>query len=351
MIETQLMHDDWADPKRGAVKLADYAEQWVTQRPGLRPSTTQLYRRLLKNYVAPHLGEMPLNKITTAVVREWRATLLSTGLSQTMTAKAYRLLRAVLMTAAVEDRLITRNPCQLRGADKEHSEERPVLSVAQVLALAELMPYRKYRALILITAFCSLRWGEATALRRCDVAPDGSWVRISSQFIDLVGRGLVRTPPKSRAGARTVTVPAAIRPDVIAHLRDFVAPASDALVFTMLRGGPMRRGNFNPLVKWAKVVAGIGAPSLRFHDLRHTGNTLAAPGASLRDLMTRMGHDSPRAAMIYQHATTVEDRAIADRLSGLVDAHRGESDTDETESLGNDDEDDDGLAGVLVPVS
>ncbi|HXT43054.1 MAG TPA: hypothetical protein VN748_02925 [Pseudonocardiaceae bacterium] len=55
--------------------------------------------------------------------------------------------------------------------------------------------------------------------------------------------------------------------------------------------------------------------------------------------------------MIDQHATTVEDRAIADRLSGLVDAHRGEFDTDETESLGHDDEDDDGLAGVLVPVS
>jgi integrase len=113
----------------------------------------------------------------------------------------------------------------------------------------------------------------------------------------------------------------------------------------------MRRGNFNPLVKWAKVVAGIGVPSLRFHDLRHTGNTLAAPGASLRDLMTRMGHDSPRAAMIYRHPTTVEDRAIVDRLSGLVDTNRGEFDTDETESLSNDDEDDDGLAGVLVPVS
>ncbi len=87
----------------------------------------------------------------------------------------------------------------------------------------------------------------------------------------------------------------AIRLDVIAHLRNFVGPVSDALVFTMLRGGPMRRGNFNPLVKWSKVVAGIGAPNLRFHELRHTGNILAAPGAGLRDLMTRMGHDSPRA--------------------------------------------------------
>jgi integrase len=242
MIETQLVQDDWTDPKRGTVKLVGYAERWITERPGLRPSTAQLYRRLLANYVVPHLAEMPLNKITTALVRGWRATLIAGGLSQTMAAKAYRLLRAILMTAAVEDRLIARNPCQIRGADKEQSEERPVLTVTQVLALAELMPYRKYRALILVTAFCSLRWGEVTALRRCDVAPDGSWVRVSSQFVDLVGRGLVRTPPKSRAGARTVTVPAAIRPDVVAHLRDFVPPASDALVFTMLRGGAMRRG-------------------------------------------------------------------------------------------------------------
>ena len=115
----------------------------------------------------------------------------------------------------------------------------------------------------------------------------------------------------------------------------------------------MRRGNFNPLVKWGKAAAGIGVPGLRFHDLRHTGNTLAAPGTSLRDLMTRMGHDSPRAAMIYQHATTVEDRAIADRLSGLVDAHRAESGETTTRKDDTDSEDDgDGDAsGALAPVS
>jgi integrase len=97
------------------------------------------------------------------------------------------------------------------------------LTVPQVLALAEVMPYRKYRALILITALYSPRWGEVTALRRRDVAPDGSWVHVNSQFIDLVGRGLVRTPPTSRVGARTITVPAAIRPGLVAHLRDVIA--------------------------------------------------------------------------------------------------------------------------------
>jgi hypothetical protein len=64
---------------------------------------------------------------------------------------------------------------------------------------------------------------------------------------------------------------------------------------------------------------------LHFHDLRHTGNTLAAAtGSSLRDLMTRMGHDSPRAAMIYQHATNTADQLIADGLSLLIERHRGD---------------------------
>ncbi|MGI5155875.1 tyrosine-type recombinase/integrase [Microbispora sp. CA-102843] len=57
----------------------------------------------------------------------------------------------------------------------------------------------------------------------------------------------------------------------------------------------------------------VGVPGLHFHDLRHTGNTIAASaGASLRDLMARMGHDSVRAAMIYQHRTAEADKGIAD---------------------------------------
>ncbi len=64
---------------------------------------------------------------------------------------------------------------------------------------------------------------------------------------------------------------------------------------------------------WVENVAAIGAPGLHFHDLRHTGNTFAAmSGAFLRDLMTRMGHASMRAALIYQHKTQGADRKIAD---------------------------------------
>ena len=83
-----------------------------------------------------------------------------------MAAKAYRLLRAVLNTAVDEDRILARNPCRIRGADQENAAERPVLTVAQVFELADAMPHRRLRVLILVTAFASLRWGEVTALRR-----------------------------------------------------------------------------------------------------------------------------------------------------------------------------------------
>ncbi|MEH0970017.1 tyrosine-type recombinase/integrase [Micromonospora sp. CPCC 205546] len=71
------------------------------------------------------------------------------------------------------------------------------------------------------------------------------------------------------------------------------------------------------------AVGRIGQPHLHFHDLRHTGNTLAArTGASTRDLMGRMGHDSSQAALIYQHATAEADRAIAKALNEAVRADR-----------------------------
>ena len=72
---------------------------------------------------------------------------------------------------------------------------------------------------------------------------------------------------------------------------------------------------------WRKAVASVkGLPEgVRFHDLRHTGNTLAATtGASTRELMARMGHASPRAALIYQHASADRDRAIADALAAQI---------------------------------
>jgi hypothetical protein len=114
-------------------------------------------------------------------------------------------------------------------------------------------------------------------------------------------------------------VPTAIRRDV----RDYVGDLADALIFTGGNGGVLRRSNFQRTCNWTVVAAKAGLPGFHFHDLRHTGNTLASrTGASLADLMARMGHSSTRAALIYQHTAQEQDREIADALSSRITQER-----------------------------
>src|SRR5580700_1788674 len=101
--------------------------------------------------------------VTEARIRRWRKQLLDAGVGSVTVAKEYRLLKAILNTA-VDDGLIRRNPCRIKGAGQEKSPERPVLTIGQVFALADVIDQR-YRVLVLLGTFGSLRWGELAALR------------------------------------------------------------------------------------------------------------------------------------------------------------------------------------------
>ena len=99
----------------------------------------------------------------------------------------------------------------------------------------------------------------------------------------------------------------------------YAEPGPDGRVFVGPKGGTPRRSNFNRI--WKRAVRDAGAnPELHLHDLRHTGGTLAAQtGATLRELMARLGHSTPRAALIYQHATGERDKRIADGLNLMIE--------------------------------
>jgi integrase len=109
----------------------------------------------------------------------------------------------------------------------------------------------------------------------------------------------------------------------------FVQAEPDALVFPAPKGRPLRRSNFNKLTAWPHAVRSVGAEGLHVNDLRHTGNTFAASsGARLRDLMARMGHDSERVALIYQHEARGADQRITDAIDAHVQAERDKTDDD-----------------------
>jgi integrase len=229
-------------------------------------------------------------------------------------AKAYRLLHAVLETAS-DDQLIRRNPCRIDGAGKEESDERQVIPLPVVLAVADAVPAR-YRAFVLLATFSSLRWGELVGLRRENLNLNACVVRVIETTAELDRGGLVPETPKSRAGRRTVRFPTELALELRRHLEQFAAPGERGLVFVGPKGAPLRRSNFRPI--WNAACNQAGVPGLHFHDLRHVGGTMAAAtGASLKELMARLGHSSTRAAMIYQHATQDRDEAIAKALGEL----------------------------------
>jgi integrase len=132
---------------------------------------------------------------------------------------------------------------------------------------------------------------------------------------------LIDGDAKSRAGTRTVAFPADIVPELADHPERFAEAGPNGLVFIGPKGGRLRRSNFRDV--WYRARGAVGLTELHFHDLRHTGNTMAAAqGASLKGLMERMGHSSPRAALIYQHATRERDQKIAAGMGKLFVAAR-----------------------------
>jgi integrase len=104
---------------------------------------------------------------------------------------------------------------------------------------------------------------------------------------------------------------------VAVHLGEHVPPDSEALAFGTSTGNFVARSNFGATFR--RAVKACGLSPVRVHELRHTGATLAAAtGASTAELMHRLGHASPAAALVYQHAVAHRDEEIARALDTLA---------------------------------
>ncbi len=316
-VEADLLRGLWVDPRAGQMTLEQYADEWLAHKTNLRQRTHELYEHQLRAHIYPRLGPIELAKLSPKTVREWHAGLTKgSRLGANTAAKCYRLLRSVLATA-VADELILRNPCVVKGAGVERTAERPVATAEQVWDVAERIGDR-YRVLVLVAGFVGLRVGELLGLERRHVNVLHRTITVEQQEQQLTHGELVLGPPKSEAGVRTLVLPDFLIKELEEHLARFTGPDAIDRVFPGEKGGPLRR---HVLAKhWAETRQPAGLPAgFRFHDLRHTANTItAAAGASTRELMHRMGHASPEAALRYQHATRARDAELAAALSDLV---------------------------------
>ncbi|MFE3326815.1 tyrosine-type recombinase/integrase [Streptomyces sp. NPDC059176] len=304
--EAEIIDGRWKNPD-DKVLFGVYADAWFKERD-YAATTRERNGSALRLHILPTFANVVLSEITTPQIRRWRAGLLESGVGEPTVVKAYQVLRAIMNTA-VDDELIQRNPCRIKGAGAAKTAERPFLDVSEVFRLADAVPAR-FRVLILLAAFTGLRFGELAALQRHDVDLERRTVAVRRALAETRTDGIVVKTPKSAAGVRTVAFPASLTADLAAHLAAFAEPGRTGSVFTGERGGQLRRNNFRRL--WLRALKTTGLGDVHFHDLRHTGNTLAATGgATTRELMQRMGHSSVRAALIYQHLVNGRDHVIA----------------------------------------
>ena len=235
----------------------------------------------------------------------------------------YRLFRTI-MTTAVDDGLLRTNPVAIKGAAVEEHHARLVPTFDDVARLADIIEPR-FRALIWTAATSALRYSELTGLSRAHVdLAESERPRRAGSCRSRRGVGASLGPPKTPSAHRTVALPALAVASFAAHLDEFVAETADALVFTSVKGSPLLYRYFAPFWKRAKLAAGV-AQSVHFHDLRHLASTTAASsGASVRELMARMGHATSDASLRYLEASARRDAEIAAAMETRIGTVHGD---------------------------
>lgn len=315
-VETDIARGDFVDPRRGRKLFGEYATDWVNDRPKLKPRTRDEYRRVLRLHIAPTFSTSEMRAITPGSIRAWHAALTRADKPGPATvAKAYRLMHAIMNTAAFEDTMISRNPCTLEGAGTEDSAERSIIEPGAVLELADAVKPER-RPMVLLAGFCGLRLGEILGLRAKDIDLAHKVVHVCGQLQELPPHGTQTfTKPKSKAGTRDVPLPDFVAGALGEHMEGFLT--GTGWLFTGDKGGPLRRHVWN--AEWRAARASVGMNAVRFHDLRHTALTaFATHGATTKELMRAAGHSTMNAAIRYQHAVDVRMEALAERMQASI---------------------------------
>lgn len=213
------------------------------------------------------------------------------------------------------------NPCHIKGAGNvKRAKKIQPASLAELDALVAALPHR-YRLMALLASWCALRFGELVELRRRDIDIKNGVIHVRRGAVRADGQVVIGTP-KSEADIRDVAILPHLMPLVREHLTTSVQDGCDGLLFPAADGV----NTLAPSTLYRVSYRARGAadrPDLRWHDLRHTGAVLAAQtGATLAELMSRLGHSTPQAALRYQHAAQGRDAEIAAALSRIAEGVR-----------------------------
>lgn len=310
-VEHSINSGTYIGADRAMVRVGDWVRQHVEERADLAPSTRVRTYSIITQHIVPKWAQVTLKDIRHRDVQQWVRELSDADLSARTTRKVVGVLSSAL-DAAVRDRRMVVNPCH--GVTYPRPDlRRPVyLTPAQVEQMTSIVDGRE-RIIVLVLAYCGLRWGELAGLRVKDV--DVARRRLSvEQTIISVNSKLFTKPPKDHE-RRSVPVPSFLM-EQIEQWMSGKEPGS--LLLTSPQGAALR--NRNERRGWFNSAAdAIGVPELTPHGMRHTAASMAiAAGASVLAVQRMLGHSSATVTLdVYADLFEDDLDALADRLDTM----------------------------------
>jgi integrase len=311
----QQTRGTWVGPRRADVLFSEVARAWLAGSPSKRGSGLARDESIVRNHLFPAIGDRKLGSVTPRDIQAMVTTWSQKAAPRTVR-RQYGVLTAILNHAVASD-LVGRTPARgVRRPTLADKRARNIIAAEELASLAEVLG-EDYGPMAYLGAVLGLRWGECAGLKVGRIDFLGRIITIAEQRARGLGGRMVECPPKSAAGQRTLSVPAALMAMLSEHLRrrGVTAAGPDAYVFVGDHGGPLEYGGFRQRVRKPAFQA-IGLPDLGFHDLRRANATeLVHSGVDLKTAQTRLGHSDPRLTpAIYAQATTEADRAAAEKL-------------------------------------
>ncbi len=290
----------------------------------LEPNTYQQYRSVAHYHLVPALGQIKLQKLTTAMVQAFYAQKQKDGKSSRTIAIIHSVLSSALENAISWD-LVTRNVAKSAKHPTVERYEAQTLTMEQASKLLEVARGSQMDAMLLFALTTGMRRGEILSLRWADVDFERSVVFVHRTVNRIVGRGFVEGEPKTKAGRRRILLPdvsiETLRSHKVAQEQARIKAAERwverGIVFANTIGGFLStnlvRRRFRELLKNA------GLPGIRFHDLRHSAATiLFAAGVQLKVVSERLGHASiATTADIYSHVLPEMQQEVVDKIDVL----------------------------------
>ncbi|WP_198359012.1 tyrosine-type recombinase/integrase [Streptomyces fildesensis] len=325
LIEADMSRGRYIDPRESRITFQQYADKWLASQTS-DLTTRYAAETRLRLHAYPYIGGRPMGSFQPAHIRAWVRAMEEAGVTGGYARVIFANVRTVL-SAAVDDDLLSRNPCGSRSVKAPKGEARRVApwEPERVFAVRAALP-EGFRPMVDLAGGCGLRQGEIIGFAEdaADFATDT--VHVVRQIKMIAGKA-VFAPPKG-GKLRDVPLSAAVAQRLRAHMERFpptpvtlpwLTPdgpeVTHRLLFSNGTSGVAYRSNFNMFVwKPALAVAGVipmpekgkayvSAREHGMHALRHFyASALLDAGENIKAVSQYLGHSDPGFTLrIYTH--------------------------------------------------